>query len=160
MDILELHRCKESENRKWQHAYAAIVFFALALSLISFHTTWRVILKSLFTVPWEHTYVGYFLMAVHIRWTILLLQAPGPLYCNYIILLYVISATKEDFLNQGKHERHCQTTRGTNRAQNFHKYFRGKMSFGFQLKWKRPSYHQGNSLNLYSLPHHAKSHLT
>lgn len=102
VDILELHRCKKSENRKWQNAYAAIVFFALALLLISFHTTWRVILKSLFTVPWEHTYVGYFLMAVHIRWTILLLQAPGPLYCNYIILLYVISATKADFFKSGQ----------------------------------------------------------
>lgn len=102
VDILELHGCKKSENRKWQHAYVAIVFFSLALLLISFHTPWRVILKSLFTVPWEHTYVSYFLMAVHIRWTILSLQAPGPLYCNYIILLYVISATKEDFFKTGQ----------------------------------------------------------
>lgn len=103
VDVLELRRYKKtSENRKWQHAYVAIVFFALALLLISFHTTRRVILKSLFTVPWEHTYVGYFLMAVHIRWTILLRQAPGPLYCNYIILLYVISATKEDFFKSGQ----------------------------------------------------------
>lgn len=34
-----------------------------------------------------------------------------------------------------------------------------KMSLGLQSKWKRLSYHQGNSLNLYSLHHHADSQL-
>lgn len=91
----------------------AVVFFVRALLLISFHPAQSVLLKSLFTVPWEHprmhgsfsngnTHQMNHPITASSGASSPQLHRPDPCYRNYKAGFLPFF-----FLNQGKHERHC-----------------------------------------------------
>lgn len=88
---------EESWDRPWvgpgllKQSFSSYVLFCSLASIL--HRVYS-LKASLLSPENIRACMGHFLMATHIRWTILLLQARGPLHRNYTVLIHVIATTK------------------------------------------------------------------